>query len=155
MVGRILRAVRDRAGKDRRLELLRYNSFGTSNFFISIGMLLFKQKRARNNYPIPLEDSSPREEGGDDDSNMNATDDDDEWGDARSTIRGILAGTGVLYQAEGIAFAHSCVPSKLRPGMTSHRFFVNGEMWQSECRSDDETHSLNRLFRVVSNYRRL
>ena len=63
-------------------------------------MLLFKQKRARNNYPIPLKDSSPREEGGDDDSNMNATDDDDddddEWGDARSTIRGVLAGTGVL-----------------------------------------------------------
>ena len=50
---------------------------------------------------------------------MNATDDDDnedEWGDARSTIRGVLAGTGVLYQAEGIAFAHSCVapaPSSL------------------------------------------
>ena len=126
------------------------------------GRYVTEQKRARNNYPIPLEDSSPREEGGDGDSNMNTADDDDdddddgdEWGDARSTVRGVLAGTGVLYQAEGIAFAHSSVPSKLRPGVSSHRFFVNGEMWQSECHSDDGTNDLNRLFRVVSNNRRL
>jgi len=28
-------------------------------------------------------------------------------------------------------------------------------MWQSECHSDDGTNDLNRLFRVVSNHRRL
>ncbi|KAL3779769.1 hypothetical protein ACHAW5_010767 [Stephanodiscus triporus] len=28
-------------------------------------------------------------------------------------------------------------------------------MWQSECQSEDETNSLTRLFRVVSNHRRL
>ena len=94
------------------------------------GRYVTEQKRARINYPIPLVDSS-REEGGDD-SNVNAAADDDEWGDAQSTVHSVLAGRGVLYQAEGIAFAHSSIPSKLRPGITSHRFFVNGEMWQSE-----------------------
>jgi ribosomal protein L16 Arg81 hydroxylase len=116
------------------------------------GRYVTEQKRARNNYPIPLEDSS-REEGGDD-PNINTTDD-DEWGDAQSMVRSVLVGTGVLYQAEGIAFAHSSIPSKLRPGVTNHRFFVNGEMWQSEGQSDDETNSLTQLFRVVSNHRRL
>ena len=65
---------------------------------------------------------SPRRKGGGDgDSNMNTADDDDddedddehvddEWEDARSTVRGVLAETGVPYRAEGIAFAHSSIP---------------------------------------------
>ena len=111
-----------------------------------------EQKRARGEYPIPLEDAS-REGGGGGDSNVNAAS--DEWVDARSTVLGVLDGRGVLYQAEGIAFAHSSVHSKAHRGRTSRRFFVNGEMWQSECQSEDETNSLTRLFRVVSNHRRL
>ncbi len=86
---------------------------------------------------------------------MDATADNDDWDDAQSAVRSVLAGRGVLYQAEGIAFAHSSIPSKLSPGITSHRFFVNGKMWQSESQSDDETNSLTRLFRNVSNHRRL
>ena len=107
------------------------------------GRYVTEQKCARNNYPIPLEDSS-REEGGDD-PNINTTDD-DKWGDAQSMVRSVLVGTGVLYQAEGIAFAHSSIPSKLRPSVTNHRFFVNGKIWQSEGQSDDGTNSLTRLF---------
>ena len=116
------------------------------------GRYATEQKRARGEYPIPLEDAS-REGGGGGDSNEIAAS--DEWVDARSTALGVLDGRGVLYQAGGIAFAHSSVHSKAHRGRTSRRFFVNGEMWQSECQSEDETNSLTRLFRVVSNHRRL
>ena len=37
-------------------------------------------------------------------------------------------------------------PRSYDPGVTSHRLFVNGEMWRSEDQSDDETSSLIRLF---------
>jgi len=46
-------------------------------------------------------------------------------------------------------------PRSYHPGVTSHRLFVNGEMWRSEDQSDDETSSLIRLFGAVSNHRRL
>jgi 50S ribosomal protein L16 3-hydroxylase len=104
------------------------------------GRYATEQKRARVDYPIPLEDSDA---------------DDDEWGNERSTVLKVLEGKGVLYQAEGIVFAYSSIPSKLCPGGTCHRCYVNGEMWQSETQSEDETNGLSSLFRIVSNHRRL
>jgi len=62
------------------------------------------------------------------------------------------------YHAEGIAFAYSCIPSTIHPDRTSHRFFVNGEMWQSESQSNgsDAGHiCIPQLFQRVSNHRRL
>ncbi|KAL3779767.1 hypothetical protein ACHAW5_010765 [Stephanodiscus triporus] len=92
------------------------------------------QKRARGEYPIPLEDAS-REGGGGGDSNVNAAA--DQWVDARSTVLGVLDGRGVLYQAEGIAFAHPSVHSKAHRGRTSRRFFVNGEIRRPSARQDN------------------
>ncbi len=104
------------------------------------GRYATEQKRARVDYPMPLEDSDA---------------DCDGWGDARSTVVKVLEGKGVLYQAEGIVFSYSSIPSKLSSGKTCHRCYVNGEMWESETQTEDETNGLSRLFRVVSNHRRL
>ena len=111
------------------------------------GRYVTEQKRVRNNYPIPLDDLAGDFE-----------DLPDEWKDAKSTVQSVLAGNGVLYNAEGIAFAYSCIPSTIHPGRTSHRFFVNGEMWQSESQSNgsDAGHiCITQLFQRVSNHRRL
>lgn len=107
------------------------------------GRYVTEQKRVRSNYPIPCE---------------GCADDDppDEWGDAQSTVQKVLGGRGVLYQAEGIAFAYSSVPSKRHHGRSSHRFYVNGDMWHGksdpQCAKQDE---MAQIFRLVSNHRRL
>lgn len=117
------------------------------------GRYMTEQKRVRIDYPIPLEDTM----GEADDGSIEDLPD-EEWGDAKSTVQSVLAGKGVLYQAEGIVFAYSSVPSKVLNGRTSHRFFVNGEMWQSEAQptdTDPKQNCMVRLFQTVSNHRRL
>jgi len=113
------------------------------------GRYVTEQKRVRNNYPIPLEDW-------DDDSDSEGEGLPNEWSDAQSTIKSVLAGRGVLYQAEGIAFAYSSIPSKIHRGRSSHRFYVNGEMWQSESESPGaKQNDMAQIFQLVSNHRRL
>ena len=113
------------------------------------GRYVTEQKRVRNNYPIPLDDWV--DESSDDEDNVS-----DDWKDAKSIVQSALAGKGVLYHAEGIAFAHSHVQSNVIAGRTSHRFYVNGEMWQSISQSNDSIKSsLPSLFQTVSNNRML
>lgn len=95
------------------------------------GQYVTEQKRLRNNYPVPISDWA---------------DDNDE--DSKTTIDNVLAGKSVLYQAEGIAFAHSSITSH---GTISHRFFVNGQMWQSSVSNSCMVH----LFKAVANHRML
>lgn len=102
------------------------------------GKYVTEQKRVRSNYPIPLKDSSSE---------------DDDWNDAHLTVSNVVSGKGFLYQAEGIAFAYSCVYSNLHIGRTFHRFFVNGEMWQSSCHVN--TDDWIQIFQIVANNRRL
>jgi myo-inositol catabolism protein IolC len=64
-----------------------------------------------------------------------------------------MAGKGFLYQAEGIAFAYSCISSNLHIGRTINRFFVNGEMWQSKSQSNKD--DWTQIFQIVANNRRL
>lgn len=119
------------------------------------GRYVTEQKRVRNNYPIPLEEDCVGDS--DDDSDEEIMPGDELLGDAKSTVQSVLAGRGVLYQAEGIAFAYSSIPSKIHDDRTSHRFFVNGEMWQSKSEStyDAKQNCMARIFQIVSNYRRL
>jgi 50S ribosomal protein L16 3-hydroxylase len=118
------------------LSLLINNDEWWDEFF---GRYVTEQKRVRSNYPIPLTDSSIK--------------DDDEWNDAHSTVSSVMAGKGFLYQAEGIAFAYSCISSNLHIGRTINRFFVNGEMWQSKSQSNKDDWS--QIFQIVANNRRL
>ena len=113
-----------------------------------LGRHLTEQKRVRNNYPIPLDSILDDVEEVDEDS--------DEWANARSTVQSVLAGKGVLYQAEGIAFAYSTVRSDRHNGREFHRFFVNGEMWQRDFESDEvKQSSIVRIFKIVANHRML
>ncbi|KAL9188780.1 hypothetical protein ACHAXT_007158 [Thalassiosira profunda] len=105
------------------------------------GRYMTEQKRVRNNYPVPLDDWVEGESAP------------DEWRDATVAIKAVLEGNAVLYRAEGISFAYSSVP--LPSGKTSHRFFVNGEMWQSAPSDVTAPGALPRLFRVVANHRRI
>ncbi len=86
--------------------------------------------------------------GGDGDSIMNITDDDDDdddgddddddddWGDARSTVRGVLAETGAPYQAEGITFAHSSIPLEATSRRVESQILRhNGKMWPKRMSS--------------------
>mmetsp|Transcript_11217 Transcript_11217/g.27576 ORF Transcript_11217/g.27576 Transcript_11217/m.27576 type:complete len:547 (-) Transcript_11217:54-1694(-) len=116
-----------------------------------LGRYVTEQKRLRNNYPISLEDWAGESDCSDD-GNLPG-----EWSDAKSTVQNVLAGNGALYQAEGIAFAHSSIDSEIHNSGTSHRFFANGEMWQSKSQkmTDNGQNSLARLFKIVSNHRRL
>ena len=109
------------------------------------GTYVTEQKRVRNNYPIALEEYVGEAYDGIP----------DEWSDAQSIVQSVLAGQGVLYQAEGIAFAHSSFNPKDADGSIWHRIFVDGKMWQTKSPSDAEQHDLARLFKVVSNNRRL
>jgi ribosomal protein L16 Arg81 hydroxylase len=113
-----------------------------------LGRHVTEQKRVRNNYPIPLDSMLDDGEEVDEVS--------DEWADARSTVQSVLAGKGVLYQAEGIAFAYSTVRSDRHDGREFHRFFVNGEMWQRDFESDEvKQSSIVRIFKIVANHRML
>ena len=98
-----------------------------------IGRYATEQKRLRNNYPIPLSDWA----------------DESEEANAESIIQSVLKGKCVLYQAEGIAFAFSSVSSG------SYRFFVNGEMYQTESSDETEQSCMKHLYKVVSNSRKL
>jgi 50S ribosomal protein L16 3-hydroxylase len=114
-----------------------------------LGRYVTEQKRVRNNYPVPLETLLVDGESGDEGVC-------DEWADARSAVQNVLAGNGALYQAEGIAFAYSSVDSKRQYGRTIHRFFVNGDIWQSESQSNDmKQSSIVRIFKIVANHRLL
>ena len=106
------------------------------------GQYVTEQKRLRNNYPVPISDWADAEE-------------EDE--DPKTTIDNVLAGKCVLYQAEGIAFAHSSITSTTQHnGRISHRFFVNGQMWQSKSLPSDTKQScMVHLFKTVANHRRL
>ena len=95
-----------------------------------IGRYATEQKRLRNNYPIPLSEWA-------DESEENA----------ESIIQSVLAGECVLYQAEGITFAFSSVSSG------SYRFFVNGEMYQTESSDNTGQRCMKHLYKVVSNNR--
>ena len=98
-----------------------------------IGRYATEQKRLRNNYPIPLSDWA----------------DESEEANAKSIIQSVLAGECVLYQAEGIAFAFSSTSSG------SYRFFVNGEMYQTEASDNTGQRCMKHLYKSVSNNRRL
>lgn len=102
------------------------------------GKYVTEQKRVRSNYPTPLTDSSIE---------------DDDWNDAHLAVSNVVAGKGFLYQAEGIAFAYSCIPSNVHIGRTVTRFFVSGEMWQSKCQVN--TDNWTQIFHIVANNRRL
>lgn len=97
-----------------------------------IGRYATEQKRLRNNYPIPLSDWADETEE-----------------NAESIIQKVLEGKCVLYQAEGIAFAFSSTSSG------SYRFFVNGEMYQTEPNDDAGQSCVTHLYQVVSDNRRL
>ena len=99
-----------------------------------IGRYATEQKRLRNIYPIPLTEWA-------DESEENA----------ESIIQSLLAGKCVLYQAEGISFAYSSTSSG------SYRFFVNGEMYQSNTEPNDHTEQrcMKHLYKVISNSRKL
>lgn len=109
-----------------------------------MGRYVTEQKRVRNSYPIPLDDLPVDGEDAVDDKHF------DEWSDARSTVQSVLVGKGVLYQAEGIAFAYSIVRPKSHNGREHYRFFVNGEMWQSDSPAND---AVARIFQIVANHR--
>jgi len=113
------------------------------------GRYVTEQKRARNNYPIPLEDWV-------DDCGGSGENQPDEWEDAQSIVQSVLAGGSVLYQAEGITFAYSSVRSKIHKGRCSHRFYVDGEMWHSESQSPGaKQNDMAHIFQLVSNHRRI
>lgn len=100
------------------------------------GRYATEQKRVRMNYPIPLDDEVT------------------EFSE-KSIIQSVLNGEAVLYQAEGIAFAYSCLSSKDQ-NSTIYRLFANGEMWQSEVlQTDDARDSMPCLFEAIANHRRL
>ncbi len=103
-----------------------------------LGRYVTEQKRVRNSYPIPLDSVLVDAE------------------DAHSTVQSVFAGKGVLCQAEGIAFAYSTVRPKRHDGREYHRFFVNGEMWQSASQSNNtKQSSLVRIFQIVANHREI
>ena len=108
------------------------------------GRYVTEQKRLRNNYPIPLLEDLAYEDDGADSFTV----------DANAIVEDTLSGKCVLYQAEGIAFAYSSTPSKVQRGRVSHRFFVNGEMWQSTS-NDEEQSCLIQTYQAVANHRRL
>ena len=125
------------------------------------GKYVTEQKRLRNNYPIPLEDWDQYfDEFTVEEKHEVKTDLDnfkqqsEVWRDARLTVQAVMNGRGVLYHAEGIAFAYSCFPSTRDIGKTFHRLFANGEMWQSESKSSDDI-SMSHLYSIVANHRRL
>lgn len=114
-----------------------------------MGRYVTEQKRVRSSYPIPLDSLLVDGEEADEDNC-------DEWADARSTVQSVVAGKGVLCQAEGISFAYSTVRPKRRDGGVYHRFFVNGEMWQSDSQSSDTKQiSLVQIFQIVANHRKI
>ena len=108
------------------------------------GRYVTEQKRLRNNYPIPLLEDLAYEDDGADSFTV----------DANAIVEDTLSGKCALYQAEGIAFAYSSTPSKVQRGRVSHRFFVNGEMWQSTS-NDEEQSCLIHIYQAVANHRRL
>ena len=108
------------------------------------GRYVTEQKRLRNNYPIPLLEDLAYEDDGADSFTV----------DANAIVEDTLSGKCALYQAEGIAFAYSSTPSKVQRGRVSHRFFVNGEMWQSTS-NDEEQSCLIQTYQAVANHRRL
>ena len=100
------------------------------------GKYVTEQKRNRIGYPMPLcEDNLPGTEG--------------------AIVDSVLTGDEILFHAEGISFAYSCVPAK-DPNYTLYRLFANGKMWQYKTRGDDATvDSMVCLYKVIANHRQI
>ncbi len=92
------------------------------------GKLVTQSNRVRWDYPTSLDsmDDESKEELG-------------PWGNADSAISGVFNGEGVLYAAEGIAWAYSIVEIE---GETIFRLFIDGRKWElAFFESDDERDS--------------
>ncbi len=115
------------------------------------GRYATEQKRVRNNYPIPLDDWTEDEnasvDGGEEEVSI--------WGDANLAVQSVLKGEGVLYHAEGIAYAYSSFASTTDTGVTIHRLFANGEMWESKSEPDSNESKMAELYATIANNRRL
>ena len=96
------------------------------------GKLVTESKRLRFDYPPSLEDldSECKEELG-------------KFGDAKSAIEAVKNGDGVLYAAEGVAWAYSELDGKIC------RLFIDGYMWEIELDSHDDSSTMNLIKRLV------
>ena len=125
---------RDSKQKARRLVLESLsNMLGDDDWWDEFfGKYVTEQKRYRIGYPMPLyEDSSPGTEG--------------------TIVESVLTGDTILFHAEGIAFAYSCLPTE-DPSYTLNRLFANGEMCEIKTRNDD---TLADVYKVIANHRQI
>lgn len=92
-----------------------------------VGKVVTETKRLRENYPIALSeaDGTPIDEEWNESLGI--------WGDSSLTVRSVLSGKGVLYQAEGVSFSFSSVQSQ-DGQFIFHRLFANGEMFEVETK---------------------
>ena len=125
--------------KARQLVLESVNSMLENDDWwdIFFGKYVTEQKRVRLNYPISLDD----EEG---DNSLET-----------SIIQSVLKGETVLFHAEGIPFAYSCVTAK-DTNQIAYRLFANGDMWQYDSQNTDHSKdAMACLFTAIANHRRL